>query len=101
MRDIIKKLSLVDLKGKIGCEKSLMEKIRKAPVKNNMNPMDFQLSNNPKLKIDLNEYYSSNKIVLDEYIDISKQVDVLFKSEGFIDKGLALFIISYVKNYIK
>lgn len=80
---------------------SLYSKLRKAPVKNNMNPMDFWLSSNPKLKTDLNEYYSSNKFVLDEYIDISKQVDVLFKSESFIDKGLALFIISYVKNYIK
>lgn len=80
---------------------SFYSKLRKAPVKNNMNPMDFWLSNNPKLKKDLNEYYIANKFVLDEYIDTSKQVDVLYKSESFIDKGLALFIISYVKNYIK
>lgn len=71
------------------------------PTKNSMNPLDFWISQNANLKEALDIYYNANIFVLDNYKEICSQVKMLYDSDKFVDKGLGLFIISYIKNYIK
>lgn len=71
------------------------------PTKNSMNPLDFWISQNIELKEALDAYYNNNISVLDNYDAICNQVESLYGSDKFVDKGLGLFIISYVKNYIR
>jgi|GEM_PF-1699236 len=71
------------------------------PVKNNMNPMDYWLLKDNKLKRFLDNYYYSNRNIIEEYEDVYFKVCSMYENgHTFNDKSLALTVIAYFRNYL-
>lgn len=82
--------------------KKILCKINKKPVVNDMNPVDYWLSNKEELVVFINDYYENNFNNIKASIEIKKRIEDLFVNAScFNDKMIALSAIAYYKLYLR
>lgn len=82
--------------------KKILRKINKKPVANDMNPVDYWLSNKEELVVFINDYYENNFNNIKASIEIKKRIEDLFVNAScFNDKMIALSAIAYYKLYLR
>jgi len=68
-------------------------------TKNHMNPLDYWYQTNQSLRNFMDEYYETNIVLLDGFVELKKDCEFLYSKGSNVEKNQVLTLLSVMKLY--